>query len=100
MDGWQIGKSYWLRTTLSLLVMTVVLSGCRSTTSPEEVTDKVANFAGDVLYNSAGSASQGDREAKYPQPCHHCNGLGYHDANEGAAAPRTACHTCQGRGWN
>lgn len=74
------------------------LVGCRNVT-PEEAGQGIAGFAGDVLYNSAGSETQANRENAYPQPCHQCEGLGYH-TSPANNAERTECHACRGQGWN
>lgn len=84
-----------LRTILLVAIMLVI--GCRST--PEDVGKGVAGFAGDVLYKSAGSENQANRENAYPHPCSQCEGLGYHAANIDSSQ-RTECHACMGRGWN
>jgi|JI9StandDraft_2_1071091.scaffolds.fasta_scaffold07662_2 hypothetical protein len=85
-----------LRTTLAVAVM--LLSGCKGTT-PENLGKGAAGFAGEVLYNSAGSENQANRENSYPHPCQQCEGLGYHSVN-GDSSQRADCHACMGRGWN
>lgn len=96
--GWQVMIAKRKAALFLCCTIALVLAGCRNAT-PEQVGQGVAGFAGDVLYNSAGSETQANRENAYPQPCHQCEGLGYH-ASPVNADERTECYACRGKGWN
>lgn len=81
------------------LMLTIAATGCRSDSSPEEVTQSMASFAGEVVYNSAGSSTAQESGVVHPRNCPNCNGLGYYQETTDPSGKRINCPACQGRGW-
>jgi len=104
MDGNhpQLLQQFWLRGTVLILIgsmLTIPTTGCRSDSSPEEVAQSMSSFAGEVIYNSAGSSTAQESGVVHPKNCSNCNGLGYYQETSDQSGKRINCPACQGRGW-